>query len=88
MLLGILLQTLWVVSVLAVPANFKPTRSIVKRASPQIGDGYTSEQSTQITDGFKDALRIAKAVQTAPASTVDPILAKYFDPSDKETVTG
>ncbi|KAJ5894196.1 hypothetical protein N7495_005887 [Penicillium taxi] len=87
MLLDILIQTIWIVSVLAAPADIlKSNRSFAKRTSPEIADGFTTQHKTQITDGFKDALRLAKTVQTAPDATVDTILEKYFDSSDKETV--
>ncbi|KAJ5205279.1 hypothetical protein N7491_004098 [Penicillium cf. griseofulvum] len=81
-----LLQAVFAASALAIPLDLKPAQSLQKRTNPSIDDGYSDQERTQITDAFKDALQMASYVQLIPASIVDPIFAKYFDPKDKDTV--
>jgi hypothetical protein len=86
MLSRALLQAIFAASALAIPLELKPAQSLQKRTNPNIDDGYSDQERTQITDAFKDALQMASYVQLIPASIVDPIFAKYFDPKDKDTV--
>lgn len=75
---------LFVASAIASP--ILPTRTIEKRASPQIASGFTAQESTQLKDAFSNALQLASYVKTSPDWRIDPILKKYFDPKDKDLV--
>ena len=50
--------------------------------------GFTDQQIEQLNDAFKDAIELASYVIRLPRSSVDPILAKYFNAEDFETVLG
>ena len=80
MLLRLLLQTYLVLSVLATPLR--------KRNSPRISSIFDAQQRQQVHDAHDDALVLARTVQTVSDAIVDPILAKWFKPSDKVTVMG
>ena len=55
--------------------------------SPKI-QGFSGEQKVRIQDGFDDAMKMARTVRTAPAHTVEAVLQKWFQPSDKAKVLG
>lgn len=81
----LLLSMFFAVFALARPAHLRAGR-IAKRDQPQIINGYTEGEITQLQDGFDDAMTLARTMQTAPAATLDPIFQKYFALSDKATV--
>jgi hypothetical protein len=72
----------------AAPVRPTSVRSLDKRANPTIGPGFTPQETTQLNDAFRDALQLASYVVSTPASNVDPILTKYFNMGDRQTVIG
>lgn len=82
---SVILPGLFVASTLAAPA-LNPTRSIQKRTPPVIASGFNAQQTTQITDAFRDALELASYALTVDSAIVDPIFAKYFNTSDHDLV--
>lgn len=82
-LLGVAVLATYTVAAPTVP---KATRSIHKRSSPVIANGFTAQQTTQITDGIRDALELASYVVSVDGSYVDPILEKYFNSGDNQLV--
>lgn len=84
---SVLLTALFAASTLTAPA-LKPTPSIQKRTPPRIASGFTAQQTTQITDAFRDALELSSYVLVTSSPVVDPIFAKYFNPADHDLVNG
>lgn len=75
----------FIASTIAAPI-LKATRLVHKRYPPSIASGFTAQQTTQITDAFRDALELASYALTAPSGTVDLIYTKYFNTGDRDLV--
>jgi hypothetical protein len=69
----------------AAPVKSIPTRSLHKRSTPTIGDGFTAQETKQIFDAHRDAMQLASYVVSY---NTDDIMNKYFDSGDHQTVVG
>ncbi|KAJ5592055.1 uncharacterized protein N7459_002424 [Penicillium hispanicum] len=87
MLFKLVIQAGLAISALAIPTgNHTGISWLAKRSNPTIGGGWEGQETDMIRDGFADALRMAKAVEVTPATTVDPILKQWFREEDKDVV--
>ena len=60
-----------------------PRGLLVKRTNPSIGNGFSSQQTTQLNDGFRDAIELSSYALMA----IDgPIFTKYFNAGDADLV--
>jgi len=87
--LGHLSAGLLAITALALPLDENTglaTNGLQKRANPSIGPGFSSRQVQQIEDGIKDAQELASYVVMTPAQYVDPVMEKYFNKADFQTV--
>ncbi|KAM0814174.1 putative Lysine-specific metallo-endopeptidase domain-containing protein [Seiridium cardinale] len=83
MLSGALLASRAVVGPLKGPSAAR--RSLPKRISPTIDPGFTDQEKTQLSDGFKNALELAAFVVSAIDADNDrkDIFDKYFNEDDR-----
>ncbi|KAK9770177.1 putative Lysine-specific metallo-endopeptidase domain-containing protein [Seiridium cardinale] len=83
MLSGALLASRAVVGPLKGPSAAR--RSLPKRISPTIDPGFTDQEKTQLSDGFKNALELAAFVVSAIDADNDrkDIFNKYFNEDDR-----
>jgi len=65
-----------------------PTRSLERRAAPNVAAGFTAPQTSQILNAFSNALELASYAVNSPAEDVDSVLVHYFDRSDRHKVIG
>jgi uncharacterized protein (UPF0333 family) len=81
----ILTMAVLVAGAVAAPVKSIPTRSLSKRSTPTIGEGFTAQETKQIFDAHRDAMQLASYVVTHKS---DDIMKKYFDSDDHQTVIG
>jgi len=62
-----------------------PRGNLVKRTNPNIATGFTTQQVTQLNDGFRDAIELASYAVNAIGG---PIFTKYFNAGDADLVRG
>jgi hypothetical protein len=62
-----------------------PRGRLVKRTNPSIGTGFNTQQTSQLNDGFHDAIELASAAYNAVGG---PIFDKYFNSGDADLVRG
>ena len=78
--------------VLASPIQISPNAPTVvrnvllKRTDPDTAGDLVEPQVSEVEQGFKDAIEHCSYVVGTNDQTVDPILAKYFNSGDKDTV--
>lgn len=62
-----------------------PRGRLVKRTNPTIGTGFNTQQTSQLNDGFHDAIELASYAYNAVGG---PIFDKYFNSGDADLVRG
>jgi hypothetical protein len=81
----ILTMAVLVAGAVAAPVKSIPTRSLSKRSTPTIGEGFTAQETKQIFDAHRDAMQLASYVVS---HNNDDMINKYFDSDDRQTVIG